>query len=127
MATPKMSQVAVIQGLYLFIMAVWPLASMQSFLRVTGPKADLWLVITVGLLLAIIGAVLISAGFCNRTQYEFAFLGFGTAASLAAIDIYFSIKATISAVYLLDALIEVGFVVLWLWSAVGRKTKVYHN
>jgi hypothetical protein len=118
-----MSRVAVIQGLFLLIMGIWPLVSMQSFLLVTGPKTDVWLVITVGLLLALIGVVLFSAGMRNKFQYEFALLGLGTVMCLATIDIYFVIKGTISAVYLLDALIEMGFAFLWL-SAFFRRNNI---
>jgi hypothetical protein len=88
--------------------------SMNSFLYVTGHKTDLWLVITVGLLLAVTGGILISSGIHKRNQGEFAVLGIGTALSLAFVDVYFSIKGTISPVYLLDALIELGFSLLWI-------------
>ena len=33
-----------IQGLYFFFTSVWPIVHMSSFLAVTGPKHDLWLV-----------------------------------------------------------------------------------
>ena len=122
MATPRRSQLALTQGLFLLIAGIWPLLSMQSFLWISGQKTDQWLVVTVGLLLAVIGAVLSISGIRNNDQAEFALLGIGTAASLAAIDIYFSIKGTISAVYLLDAVIESGFVFLWV-SASIRQSK----
>ena len=102
------------QGLYYFFTGIWPLVSMNSFLTITGPKTDLWLVIVVGLLLAVIGAVLFVSGLRDRTVIEFVLLGTGAAASLAAVDIYFVINKTISPVYLLDAVIEVGFFLLWV-------------
>lgn len=90
------------------------MVSMDSFLKVTGPKTDLWLVITVGLLLAAIGAVLCISGINRRTHVEFAVLGAGMAASLAIVDISFVINGTISAIYLLDAFFEFLFLILWV-------------
>jgi hypothetical protein len=51
--------IALVQGIYFFLTGVWPLISMRTFLRITGPKTDLWLVKTVGLILAVMGAVLV--------------------------------------------------------------------
>lgn len=119
----RLSRLAAIQGIYFLSTGIWPLVSMHSFLLVTGPKTDTWLVITVGLLLSVTGAVLSSAGIRNRTQFEFALLGLATAASLASVEIYFSLKGVISAVYLLDTFIEMGFVYFWVSALVGRKSR----
>lgn len=43
MAQNLLRFVLLAQGSYYFITAVWPLAHMRSFLAVTGPKTDLWL------------------------------------------------------------------------------------
>jgi hypothetical protein len=48
--------VALIQGIYFFVFGIWPILSMSTFLKITGPKTDLWLVKTVGLILAQINA-----------------------------------------------------------------------
>jgi hypothetical protein len=53
--------VALVQGIYFFITGIWPILSIQTFLLVTGPKTDLWLVKTVGIVLATIGATLVFA------------------------------------------------------------------
>jgi uncharacterized integral membrane protein len=107
-------RVSIIQGLYFLVAGIWPLVSMNSFPRVTGPKGDLWLVITVGLLLAVIGSVLICAGINNRTQVEFFLLGVGTSVCIAVTDIVFVLKGAISPIYLLDGLIESVWSVLWI-------------
>ena len=57
------NKVALVQGIYFFITGIWPILSMSTFLKITVPKTDLWLVKTVGLVLATIGAVLIYAQF----------------------------------------------------------------
>ncbi len=58
----QMKQViALAQGIYFLISGIWPILNMRTFLKITGPKTELWLVKTVGLLVAAIGAVLIFA------------------------------------------------------------------
>lgn len=121
MPVTRLDKLALLQGLFLVTTGIWPLVNMHSFLRLTGPKTDLWLVITVGLLLAVTGAVLSISGIRNNSGAEFALLGMGTAASLAVVDIYFSINGTISPIYLLDALVESGFVFFWISSIAARK------
>ena len=50
----------VVQGVYFLLTGVWPLLSIRTFEAVTGPKVDRWLVKTVGLLVAVIGASLLA-------------------------------------------------------------------
>lgn len=56
------SALATGQGLYFLVTGIWPLVHIKSFQWVTGPKVDLWLVKTVGVLIAVMGAVLTLAG-----------------------------------------------------------------
>src|SRR4051794_41292394 len=61
-ALPTLARgVATLQGLYYLATGVWPLVSMDTFLAVTGPKTDLWLVNTVGLLVGVVGVALLVA------------------------------------------------------------------
>jgi hypothetical protein len=87
----------------------------MRLLRKRGLKnlVDFWLVKTVGVLVSAIGSVLISAGLRRRDQVEVPMLGIGSAAGLAGIDIAYVVRRRISPVYLLDALAEAVFVVLW--------------
>jgi hypothetical protein len=85
-----------------------------SFQMVTGPKTDLWLVRTVGILVSVIGAVLLVAARRHRLGDEIVLLAAGSALGLAAIDLVYSLSRRISAVYLADAAVEIGFAVLWL-------------
>jgi cytochrome b subunit of formate dehydrogenase len=57
---------ALSQGSYYVLTGLWPLLHRSSFLAVTGPKVDLWLVNTVGALLAVTGLVLLVAGWRDR-------------------------------------------------------------
>ncbi len=113
-ATPDLTDYLA-QGQAAFYVAtgVWPLVSIDTFQRVTGPKADLWLVKTAGVLITAVGAVLGLAGRRRRVTPEIALLAVGCAAGLTAIDVVYVTKRRISPVYLLDALAELGLIALW--------------
>jgi hypothetical protein len=106
--------IAVTQGLYFFVTGVWPLLDIESFQLVTGPKRDIWLVKTVGVLVAVIGAVLVLAGAGGEITSPILLLAVGSAAALATVDVNYVAKRVIPPIYLLDALLEVGFVFLML-------------
>jgi hypothetical protein len=106
--------VAAVQGVYFLATGIWPLVDIESFMAVTGPKSDLWLVRTVGILVAVVGATLLRSGWKGAPGSDVAFLAVGSAAGLAGIDIVYSVIGVISPVYLLDALLELGLVGAWL-------------
>ena len=112
---------AALQGAYFLATGVWPLVHMESFLAVTGDKTDLWLVQTVGVLVAVVGGVLVLAAASGRVTWEILLLAVGSALGLAAIDVTFVTADVIPRVYLADAAAEGVFVVWWLTVAVrGR-------
>ena len=108
-----MTAVALLQGSYYLITGLWAIVHIESFQKITGPKTDLWLVKTVGLLLAVIGAGLLLAA--SRQQFEPAvvLIAMGSAAALIAIELVYVAKRTISRIYLLDAAIEAGLIAWW--------------
>lgn len=116
--TRPLALLAWIQGVYFLVTGVWPLLHMPSFLAVTGPKADLWLVQAVGVLVAVIGAVLMLGARRRTIGPELALLAVGSAAGLAGIDLVYALSDRIWDVYLLDAMAEVGLIILWgiAWS-----------
>jgi hypothetical protein len=105
---------ALIQGLFYVLTGLWPLISMRTFLRVTGPKTDLWLVKIVGILVLVIGLVLLLAWGRERVSLEIALLAGGIAGGLAAADVVYVSKRVIGPVYLLDAAAEVALVLWWV-------------
>ena len=105
--------VALVQGVYFLVTGIWPLVSMRTFLAVTGPKTDLWLVKTVGLILAVIGAVLIYAQMTAAVNPPVVFLAIGAAASLTVVEIVYVLKKVISPIYLGDAIAEVILIAWW--------------
>ena len=106
-------KLALLQGLFYVATGVWPLIDSVSFQVVTGPKTDVWLVHTVGVLVTVVGAVLIAASRTRRITPEIVMLAVGSALGLAAIDLRYALTGRISAVYLADAAVEIGLSILW--------------
>ena len=110
-----------IQGLYFLVTGLWPLLHMESFLAITGPKTDLWLVQTVGVVVAAIGSTLALAAFSSRITWEIVLLAVASAVGLTAIDVIFVTADMILPVYLADAAAETVFLCWWLAVVVRGK------
>jgi hypothetical protein len=95
--------------------------SIRTFQLLTGPKVDLWLVKTIGLLLAAIGTVLGLAGRRRAPEPTAPLLGAGSAAVLAGVDLVYAGRRCISRVYLVDALAELALIAGWLLGWLGRE------
>ncbi len=110
------------QGAFWLATGLWPLVHYRSFEKVTGPKRDDWLVKTIGGLIAVVGATLLSAGWRGKVTREIQLLGLASAAALSTADVLFVRRGRISRVYLLDVLAEAPFVAAWALSrrAQGR-------
>lgn len=106
--------VSLAQASYDLLTGLWPLVSIRTFQRVTGPKVDLWLVKTVAVLVLAIGGTLAVAGLRRRVTLETAVLGAGSAAALAIVDVVYVAKRRIAPIYLADALAEAALVLAWI-------------
>src|SRR3954468_18916703 len=95
-----------LQGIYFLVTGLWPLLHMPSFLAVTGPKVDLWLVKTVGVLVTVVGLVIGVAAYRHNVSAEIVLLAIGSAAALGAVDVIYVAKRVIARIYLLDAVAE---------------------
>lgn len=113
------STLATAQGAFYLGTGVWPLLHDRSFQKVTGPKTDVWLVKTVGSLVAVIGGVVLAAGLRRRVPPELRAIAAGSAAALAAIDVIYVSRGRISPIYLTDAVAEVGLVAAWAVAGTG--------
>lgn len=102
------------QGVYYILTGVWPLVSLRTFEVVTGPKTDDWLVKTLGLLIAAIGAVLVAAGARRRMTVEIGLLAGGSAAALGGAGSYFALRGRVWPIYLVDGFIELVLIALWV-------------
>ena len=103
------------QGMYYAVAGIWPILHIDSFMMVTGPKTDIWLVHTVGLLLVAVGVVLCLAAYRQKLSLEMIVLAAGAALALTAIELVYTWKGMISMVYLLDAAVEILLIAGWLW------------
>lgn len=90
---------------------------MRSFVAVTGPKTDYWLVRTVGALLAVIGGGLLLASRRNPIPPEIVLIGAVVPVALAVVDLVSVALQVISPIYLADAAVEL--VIAGLWSRVA--------
>jgi len=105
------------QGLYTLFTALWPLVDIQSFVWITGPKTDIWLVKTVAACLMVIALAMLSFLLVNSHPLPAIVLGGGTAVGMAIVDFYYTFTDTISAIYLYDGVLEAVFVFIWLYIA----------
>ena len=119
-AARPLQAVAAVQGVFYVATGVWPLVHVDSFLAVTGPKTDLWLVYTVGVLVTVVGAVLLLAARSGRVTPEIVALAVGAAVVLAGIDVVFVLRNVIPPIYLADAAVE-AVLVLWWGVASARR------
>lgn len=106
--------VAVMQGAYYCLTGIWPLVSLKTFEKVSGPKTDHWLVQTVGVLILAIGLGLLVAAASNQITIELTLIAVGSAAGLTTIDLTYVSKKVIWPIYLLDAFVELILLIGWL-------------
>jgi hypothetical protein len=106
--TDPLNRVLLAQGGYYVATGVGPFVSRQAFEAVTGPKAEWWLVQTVGGLVTTIGAGLLSSALRRRVSPEVLGVAVGSAITLAGIDIVYVAKGRIAPTYLVDAGAQLG-------------------
>ncbi|CAN5449566.1 hypothetical protein BH23BAC3_BH23BAC3_25320 [soil metagenome] len=121
--TINMTRLAIFQGGFYMLTGIWPILHMDSFIAVTGPKADLWLVRTVGMLIFFIGAGILTAGIRKQISISIIIIAAGAAFGLMVIDVTYVWLNVISPIYLLDAVIELTLVVLWITLVFKSDTK----
>ena len=100
------------QGVFYLLTGLWPFVHLRSFLKVTGPKRELWLLYTASVLICAVGAALLRGGGGRGAGT----LGAGAAAGLGAIDVIYVARRRIKPTYLLDAVME-GLIVGAWWRA----------
>ena len=104
-----------VQGGYSLLTALWGLIDIDSFMVVTGPKVDIWLVKTVSVTLVAISVTLILFALVPSNPLPAIVLGFLTSAGLAAIDFYYSGRDRIWDIYALDGVAEALFALVWIY------------
>lgn len=106
---------ALTQGGFYFLTGIWPIFSIGTFQKITGPKNDLWLVKTVGVLISVIGAALLLAGYRGEIVSSIVLLAVGSAVVLTGVDVIYVTKRIIAPIYLLDAFVELLLIAWWLF------------
>ena len=112
-----------VQTVYYSITAIWPLVHIDSFMEITGPKTDIWLVKTVAVLLAAISISFLTSLFYNTYHKPTIALAITCCIVLTIIDCYYVWNGTISKVYLLDAAVEIILLLLWIFAIMGINKK----
>ncbi|MEI6950509.1 hypothetical protein V9K67_25220 [Paraflavisolibacter sp. H34] len=110
-----------IQGIYTFLTAVWPIVDIESFLKVSGYKTDIWLVKTVSLLLLSISLCLLLSIFSKGPYLPITVLMLTLSVSLAYVDFYYALNDTISNIYMADGAAQVVFTFCWLYILARKK------
>jgi hypothetical protein len=101
---------------------VWPLVHISSFIVVTGPKTDIWLVKAVGALLIPVSACLFMFRFIPTLDKRPAVvLGGLCSIAFIGIDFYYALTDVISDVYLLDGFIQVGLLIGWIFFSIKNQ------
>ncbi len=103
------------QGLYFVLTGLWPIFSISSFVHLTGPKTDFWLVKTMGLIIFSIGVVLLVGALRKKVAFEVALLSFLSASMFWLIEWFYYFKRVIAPVYFADGFIQLGFAMIWLF------------
>ncbi len=108
----------VAHGAYFLSTGVAPFVSRRAFEAVTGSKREWWLVQTVGVLTASVGAGLLAAAAHDRVTPELAAVAIGSSLGLAGIDVVYALRGRISPVYLADAAVQAALIAaLARWAA----------
>jgi hypothetical protein len=113
----RASTVARLHGAFNVVGGLWPSVHMRSFEAALGPKVDRWLVYTVAGLMISIGPGQFSEMPSAASVRQARRLGAGAAVTFAAIDLVYVARRRISPVYLVNALIEVGWLAAWATTA----------
>jgi hypothetical protein len=121
-----MRAILAIQGLYYLATGIWPLVSLPTFEAVTGPKTDDWLVQTIGVLAAVIGATLIVGSRRRPPNGETTTLSILSASGFALVDTIFVLQGVIDSIYLVDAGAQAIILAALAASAVLRR-RTNHN
>jgi TRAP-type uncharacterized transport system fused permease subunit len=109
-----------IEGLYSLVTAIWPIVDIDSFMVVTGPKTDQWLVKTVSVLILAIAVFFLLQLRYKSAIIPVAILGILFSAGLIVIDFYYPSIDRISNIYMVDGVVQVIFLFTWVYILLRR-------
>src|SRR5437868_12042149 len=103
-----------IQSGYYLLTALWAIIDINSFMTVTGPKTDIWLVKTTAAMIITISLTLGSYLFMQGNKSPAIILGSISAFSFVIIDFYYVAENVISNIYVLDGIFESILLIGWV-------------
>jgi hypothetical protein len=114
-----------VQGVYTMLTALWGLIDIHSFMLVTGPKTDIWLVKTVSAILVCVGLTLLTNLKSGENLSPRVILSVSSAVALSCIDFYYAEAGVIRRVYEVDGIMQLLILLTWgiimarmLWKSV---------
>lgn len=116
--------VLALQGVYYLISGLWPVVGIDSYMRFTGPKADVWLVKFIGLLIVANAFIFLNASWQKRYDKSVIQLSVLNMLVFAGVDFFYVFRGVIGRVYLLDAFIEILLLLLLLVALRKKKSNV---
>ena len=119
----RLERLLAAQAAYFVATGIWPLLHRRSFEAVTGPKADYWLVQTVGVLVTVLGASIGRGLRRGDPAPETRLAAVAAALGLAGIDVLHVSRRRISVVYLADAALELFFAASLLREHLRRRAR----
>jgi hypothetical protein len=117
----------ILQGVYYVVSGLWPVVHASSYQHYTGGHdlTDLWLLRTLGAVLAVVGLSLLWAVRRRSVAPEAVIMAGGVAAVLAIMDMANIAVKAYPPIYCIDCLIQVGFLFGWI-TAVRSPTRGVH-
>jgi len=108
------TRLSLVQGIYTLLTALWALVDIKSFMEVTGPKTDVWLVKTVAVLLLPIAVCFLWNLFFKTDRLLVIIIGIMSSAGLAFIDFHYTKNGTIKWIYKADGYLQLLFLLVWV-------------
>jgi peptidoglycan/LPS O-acetylase OafA/YrhL len=105
-----------LQGIYFILTGIWPVIDISSFMLVTCPKTDIWLVKTIGTIFFCEGVCFLLSGITREGGLPVFVLSVTNALALIIIDCYYVFSGTICVIYLGDAAAEL--ILLFCWALI---------
>src|SRR3954454_16909562 len=119
-----MSLVLRTQAAYYMATGIWPLLHRRSFEAVTGREVDFWLVETMGVTVAAVGAGLAQSERSAEPSPEMMTTALLTASGLGVVELIYVVRGRIRPVYLLDVAAEAFFVASLARTSYARRRLV---
>jgi hypothetical protein len=112
------------QTIYYLITALWPIVHIESFMQVTGPKTDIWLVKTVGALLVPVSLCFLAHLFMRVNHWPVVILAVGCCIAFTCIDVYYAVNDVIDEIYLWDAGVQIALLVCWGYIILAQRASI---